>query len=350
MRSSFYAEDATLLLKDITGGIEPLDTITREKSIQKGTHYCEMLPVEYKPTDEYLCVYRDALVRNAEATARAVAVTAENIFLQKGKGVTLVSLARAGIPAGILIKRYLRQKYGIDVPHYAISIIRGRGIDRNALQHILSEHTPDSIQFVDGWTGKGAIVAELDGALKEFPQLNSGLAVLADPAGVASIYGTKEDFLIASCCLNATVCGLISRTVLRTDLIGESDFHGAVYYGELSGEDRTYEFINNVEAYFDFSGSVPSPSKPSYSGLKETLNIAEVFGISNLHLVKPGIGEATRVLLRRYPWKLLIKSGAVDSPDLKHLLRLASEKNVQVEEFPLKNYLACGLIRSLGEN
>ncbi|MET7778785.1 cysteine protease StiP domain-containing protein, partial [Streptomyces sp. NPDC005388] len=30
-----------------------------------------------------------------------------------------------------------------------------------------------------------------------------------------------------SACLNSTVSGLISRTVLRSDLVGEYDFHGA---------------------------------------------------------------------------------------------------------------------------
>ena len=45
------------------------------------------------------------------------------------------------------------------------------------------------------------------------------MAVLADPGYCTSIYGTREDFLIPSACLNATVSGLISRTVLNDTYI-----------------------------------------------------------------------------------------------------------------------------------
>ena len=37
-------------------------------------------------------------------------------------------------------------------------------------------------------------------------------------------------------------------------------------------------------------------------GIDEVRALAEVFGISELQLIKPGIGETTRVLLRRVPW------------------------------------------------
>lgn len=57
MRSSYKAEDVTLLLKDITGMVKPQSTQEREKQIQAGTHYCEMLPIEYIPSETYMQVY-----------------------------------------------------------------------------------------------------------------------------------------------------------------------------------------------------------------------------------------------------------------------------------------------------
>ena len=51
MRSSYSEEDVILLLKDITGLVEPQPAKVREKLIQSGKHYSEMLPVEYVPTD-----------------------------------------------------------------------------------------------------------------------------------------------------------------------------------------------------------------------------------------------------------------------------------------------------------
>lgn len=350
MFSSFRAEDVTLLLKDITGMVEPMDTESREREIQSGRHYSEMLPIEYEPSEAYLRAYEDAVSRYSAITAEAAAIAAEKIIAAKGKDCVLVSLARAGIPIGIIMKHYMKQRYGIDVAHYAISIIRGVGIDDNAMQYILARHSPDKIQFVDGWTGKGAIQRELDKAMRAYPGVSSGLAVLSDPAGVTEICGTREDFLIASSCLNATVSGLISRTFLRSGIIGEKDFHGASFYEKWRNDDMTYEFIHAIESKFPAKADYSVDEKKSGSdGMAEVKRIAEDFGIKDINLVKPGIGEATRVLLRRLPWKVLARSLA-DEARLGHLYQLAREKGVEVVEYPLENYLACGLIRTIADN
>ncbi len=350
MFSTYHAEDVTILLKDITGMVEPMGTRQREDLIQQGHHYSEMLPIEYEPTEKYLSAYYDAIKRYAKITARAVAAVSEKIYRQKGKEAVLVSLARAGTPIGILIKHYLRKRYDVDVPHYTISIIRGLGIDRKAMEFILARHQPESIQFVDGWTGKGAIQTELKKAMEDYTSVSAGLAVLSDPAYVAEKCGTHDDFLIASSCLNSTVSGLLSRTFLREDIIGPRDFHGAVFYKELADNDLTYQFIESVEEEFPVSAQLEeSGGEGLDSGLKEVERIAEEFGISNINLIKPGIGEATRVLLRRLPWKLLVHS-LRDEERLGHLYELAKEKGVEVVEYPLRNYLACGLIQSLADN
>ena len=72
MRSSYRDEDVTLLLKDITGMVQPQPTEEREKLIQAGKHYSEMLPVEYVPTEKYMQVYREALKNYAKPVALAV--------------------------------------------------------------------------------------------------------------------------------------------------------------------------------------------------------------------------------------------------------------------------------------
>ncbi len=350
MKSSYKNEDVIILLKDITGQVEPLDSSIRERFIQNGTHYSEMLPKEYPPSPEYLSAYKDALIRYKKITAKAVAVVSDKIYKSKNNVPVIVSLARAGTPIGILIKRFLEKKYDISVPHYTISIIRGRGIDKNAMNTILSLHSPEQIQFVDGWTGKGAITRQLEEAMKDFPNVDAGIAVLSDPACVAQHCGTHEDFLIASSCLNSTVSGLISRTFLRSDIISNEDFHGAMYYSEFENDDLTYEFIDTIEAEFDYSYTTTDVQAEEYSaGLEETKKIAEHFNISNINFVKPSIGEATRVLLRRVPWKILVHS-LNDDEHLGHIYRLASEKGVAIEEYPLKNYKACGIIRKIADS
>lgn len=348
MFSTYKPEDVTILLKNISGLVKPQPTEEREKLIQSGKHYSEMLPLEYEPSAAYLKTYYDALERFSKITADAVSNVSNWIFSEKGANIVLVSLARAGTPIGILIKHYLEKKYNCRVAHYTISIIRGIGIDQNAVNFILSRHNPDTVQFVDGWTGKGAIQKQLYGSMADFPALNAGLAVLSDPANVAVKFGTHEDFLIASSCLNATVSGLLSRTFLRTDIIGANDFHGAAFYQNLIGKDLTYQFIEKIESQFDFSATFKNVERPKNSGLDEVYKIANAFKISDINLIKPSIGEATRVLLRRVPEKILVHS-LNDEKNLGHLYQLAKEKCVEVIEYPLKNYKACGLIRALND-
>ncbi len=379
MRSSYKKEDVTMLLKDITGLVKPQPTEERERLIQSGRHYSEMLPVEYVPTQRYMEVYKEALRNFAQPTALAVGRVSDKIIQARGKEVVLVSLARAGIPIGILIKHFIWQKYRLEVPHYAISIIKGRGIDDNAMNYLLKQYQPRQLLFVDGWIGKGAILDELRQAVEAYEGVSPELAVAADPANVTALCGPHEDILIPSSCLNCTVSGLVSRTVLREDIIGPNDFHGAVYYGELADADLSYEFLDAIEQWFprDAQGKVQQSktehSKTAYSkaaqlpsdqlqtekqqasaatsgyGIDEVRTLAEVFGVSELQLIKPGIGETTRVLLRRVPWKVLIDARYRNNPELGHIVRLAEEKQVPIEFYPLRHYKCCGIIKKLAE-
>lgn len=348
MRTTYKKEDVELLLKDITGLVKPQSTQEREQLIQQGRHYCEMLPIEYSPSEAYMEAYETALKVFADSTSEAVGVLADKIMEEKGRSVVLVSLARAGTPVGILLKRYLRWKYGITVPHYSISIIRGRGIDQNAMRYLLCRYRPEDMLFVDGWIGKGAILSELRKAVADSPGVSPELAVLADPANVTKLCGTHEDILIPSSCLNCTVSGLVSRTFLRDDIIGETDFHGAVYYGELEAQDLSYAFISEIQSRFQKEYS-QKDTGDSGQGLDEVLRIGREFKIEDVNLIKPGIGETTRVLLRRVPWKVLVHEKYMGDKALEHILRLAKEKNVPVQTYPLKNYKACGIIKKLAD-
>lgn len=352
MRSSYNENDVTILLKDISGLVEPLATEEREKLIQSGKHYSQMLPREYVPSDKYLEIYEKTLATSAEAVANCVASLSNKLLKTYGKNLTLVSLARAGTPIGILLKRYMRRKFDINPEHYTISIIRDRGIDKNAIKYILNRHSPETLVFVDGWVGKGAILRELKPAIAEFEGVSSEIAVLADPAYVTSLCGTHEDILIPSACLNCTVCGLMSRTYLDDSVIMENDFHGAIYYSEFESEDRSNSFLSAIENHFDFH------SKPVFeqnnvdlnnSGIEETKKIAAAFSINDINLVKPGIGETTRVLLRRVPYKVLINPDFENAPELEHIYQLASEKGVPIENYEMQNYKCVGIIKKVSD-
>ena len=355
---SYAPEDVVFLLRDLSNIALELQNEKREQLIQSGTHYSEMLPVEFQPSAAYMELFYKALDAYGERIALAVGSVAQQIVKRQGvENLVLVSLARAGTPIGILIKRYIKLHYNIEVPHYTISILRGRGIDETATHYIFAQHPSARIQFIDGWTGKGAITQELQLACVQFnakneEQLDATLAVLADPGHCTSIYGTREDFLIPSACLNSTVSGLVSRTVLNLQFMKEHDFHGAKYYKELEEVDVSNLYIDRVSVYFEqvkkdvaHQMSERRLLPVTWQGLKSVQAIQEAFGISSIHFVKPGVGETTRVLLRRVPWKILINPQYAN--ELEHIYLLAKEKNVPIEEYPTMSYACCGLIKEV---
>ena len=356
--SSYAPEEVGWLLQDLSDVTLEAPTEEREEAIQSGgAHYAESLPVEYQPSEQYQQLFHTALDEAAGRLALAVGAVTELVLAERSPHPVLVSLARAGTPVGVLMRRWAQYRHGLELPHYAVSIVRGRGIDANALRYLAAHHDPADVVFVDGWTGKGAITRELTDAVREFEEsdgitgFDPEIAVLADPGSCVQTYGTREDFLIPSACLNSTVSGLISRTVLRSDLVGPHDFHGAKFYRELAGVDVSVDFLDAVAARFpEVSDAVTVLAKellaadrtPTWEGWAAVERISEEYGIHDVNLVKPGVGETTRVLLRRVPWKILARAGA--GADLDHVRLLAEQRGVPVEEVAELPYTCVGLI------
>lgn len=359
---SYPRDDVGWLLSDLSAVALEAPTEEREEAVQSGgRHYAESLPIEYVPSAAYSEAFEIALHANADAVAQAVGVVAQLIHDARGDHPVLVSLARAGTPVGILLRRWWKASYGIDLDHYAISIVRGRGIDTTALRWLSAHHDPAQVMFVDGWTGKGAIVRELTAALDAHAgatgeRFGNELAVLADPGGCVSIFGTREDFLIPSACLNSTVSGLVSRTVLNDRLMSSSAFHGAKFYRELAPADVSAVFLDAITARF--AAVAPAVAEhldrlrvldrtPTWAGWAAVEQICARYGIDDPTLVKPGIGESTRVLLRRVPWRVLVRASddpAQQDDALRHVLLLARDRGVPIEEVPGLPYRCVGLI------
>ncbi|MFT4086033.1 MAG: phosphoribosyltransferase [Gordonia sp. (in: high G+C Gram-positive bacteria)] len=355
---SYAGHEVTWLLKDLSDCSLEGDVAERERRIQAGlAHYAETLPVEFQPGAEYLELFDAALAASASRLALAVGTVAELILSERTEAPTLVSLARAGTPVGVLIARWIRRTRGWQPPHYAVSIVRDRGIDATALDYLAVRHDPASVVFVDGWTGKGAITRELTAALDEYAaaggaRFDDELAVLADPGSCTPMFGTRDDFLIASACLNSTVSGLVSRTVLNDELIGPGDFHGAKFYRDLAPFDVSNRFLDTVTAAFDdvadeavaqAAALRDADRAPTWAGWASVEQMQHRYGQSSINFVKPGIGETTRVLLRRVPWRILVREP--DLPDHQHLRLLAAERGVPVDVVPDLAYSCVGLIR-----
>ncbi|MEU7763517.1 phosphoribosyltransferase [Nocardia sp. NPDC049190] len=358
---SYAASEVSWLLKDLSDVDLEADVAERERKIQAGkAHYAESLPIEYQPDASYRRLFDAVLAAGAERLALAVATVSELVVAERGEDIVLVSLARAGTPIGILMRRWLRSRRpGLDVPHYAVSIVRDRGIDAVALDYLAEHHDPASVVFVDGWTGKGAITRELADALDAYhraggARFDGELAVLADPGHCVRTYGTRDDFLIPSACLNSTVSGLISRTVLNDTLIGPREFHGAKFYRELAGDDVSGPMLDAVSGGFDairdrvdaeVAAVRASDRTPTWAGWASVERVRARYGIASVNFVKPGVGETTRVLLRRVPWRVLVREA--DAPEHAHIRMLAAARGVPVEVVADLAYSCMGLIKDV---
>jgi hypothetical protein len=353
---SYAPGDVRFLLKPMT--LEDTPVHVKEALIQSGKkHYSQMLTHESLPPDDYLPLFYRAMSLNQDRLAEHLLRLAEGILATRPRGVTLVSLARAGTPVGVLLKHVLKRHFNTEAKHYSISILRDVGLDQNALRYILQRHAPESLVFVDGWTGKGVIARQLAASLEDFAisdgiTIPAELYVLADLSGWAAVAASSEDYLIPSCILNATISGLVSRSVYDPGTAAPADFHGCLYYEHFARHDLSSYFIETILGRVAMIASVSRHEAPAHN--REALRtqsrqflqwIAGHYGVTQPNYIKPGIGEATRVLLRREARLLLLRD--LDSEATRHLRWLAESKSIPITVFKDLPYRAAALIKEI---
>ena len=349
---SYLPSEVTLLLDIVSAdSVNDISPTQKEALIQSGQrHYSDMLTLEKPPSATHEALYNQALAAGKQRMANDVTSLAFSLhqlfhaFVSASQPLILVSLVRAGLPIGVLLQKALSDasaSYALVSQHYGVSIIRDRGLDPVALQYILQQHPHSPIVFVDGWTGKGAIYGELQRSLAQITDkrqqaqlFHQGegvipLVTLADPAGVAWLSASDDDWLMPASLLNSTVSGLISRTLYREPSDG---LHQAVYYDKLQPWDRSGEFIQTIDA---LRQQMPLPTPltgkllPTFATQSVIDDLAARFAISNRNRIKPTIAEATRAILRRDPECVLVNEMA-DGQDTALLRHLCEEKNIQV--------------------
>lgn len=348
---SYARDDVHVLLRPVC---QPAtDVREKEQLIQTNRkHYSEMIGHELAPDEVHRQLYVSTLARNGARMAADVQGLAQALDrLCIAGSLVLVSLVRAGLPLGVLLRRALLG-LGREAHHYGISIVRDRGIDQVALEAIIRAHGAENLIFVDGWTGKGAIAGELERSLAGDPRFpgRPRLVVLADPCGRAWMAASAEDWVIPSGLLGATVSGLLSRSIWPA----AGGLHGCLVYEDLEEHDVTRAFIEHIERERRGLGIVQAVL-PWSCAQREALQSAagavvsasfERYCIDNPNRVKPGIAEATRAVLRRVPERVLVRDRS--DRDVQLLLHLARSRGVTVEEAgaELGPYRALTLIRS----
>ena len=351
---SYLTSDVTVLLDIVDkDAVADVPVSQKEALIQSGQrHYSDMLTLEDAPSAMHEQLYIQALEQGTIKTATdiaSLAYTLQHVFqptVTNEHPLVLISLVRAGLPIGVLLQRALADTncaYSLPSVHYGVSIIRDRGLDSVALRMILDSYPNSSIVFVDGWTGKGAIYQELARSLEAFSEpshpnfaniFHQGAGViplltLADPAGVAWLAASIDDWLIPSGLLNSTVSGLISRS-LYTD--PQSGLHRSVFYDNLVAVDHSVAFVDHIDAARRVS-TKPSQYLPTYEHPRyQTANLidklAAEYNITNRNRIKPTIAEATRAILRRDPERILLASA--DHPDTILLRHLCAQRRIAI--------------------
>lgn len=356
LTGSYHIDDCEFLLQEVD--IKPLSVAEKEALLQKGgVHYSKMISTEAPPSQTYLDTFHTLLEVHADRLAAEIKLLAKQLFEAKGECITLVSLARAGTPIGVLILRALKQYYTQEVKHFSISIVRDRGIDTAALEHIKASGYPaKSLVFVDGWTAKGVINKELKTAIAQWNhnndyQIDDGLCVISDLSGDAQWIATTDDYAIPSGVLNSTVSGLLSRTLMLDNIEG---FHQCIMYRHLQEHDLSNWFINIVSERFNHVPTAINQITPEWREARQSIvtdyiqQVMRRYSVSDINKIKPGVAEATRVMLRRIPKLLLLRDS--QSHDVAHLNVLAREKNIIVIEDKNMPFSAMALIENIKNN
>ena len=318
--SGSYRSDDVRFMLQLTQ-VKTISIFEKEQQIRQGVHYGHLLSREEAPSQIYQDLFLQTLVRNASLVAQHLISLAHELKTQEK--TVLVSLARGGTPIGVLLKRTL-ELLDVQVTHYSVSIIRDYGLDLEALRFITQLHPKENFAFIDGWTGKGVINQTLKESVKAFnrqfkQRISDDLFVLCDPAGQADIAATHQDYLLPNAMLNATISGLISRTTLS-----ETGFHAVRQLQELETHDVTQFYIEEImkTVKSQFSQAILPVVHASTAIQIQCQEI--LLELSKKHqlpmnLVKPSIGEATRVLLRRQPKALILQQPSLDTAHLEVL-------------------------------
>jgi len=310
-------------------------------------HYSEILTKEMEIEEEYLSIFYNYHEINKTKICKHILTIAE--YLTKQKNIVLVSLARAGTPYGVILKRILTSIFQQPIEHYSISIIKDRGLDTLAINHIIQKHGKDvQLNFIDGWTGFGNIANELRRSMSEgFSEISFKFITISDIAGVADICGSREDYMIPSCLLNATISGLISRTLINID---RTNFHSVKYFSEKQDQDYSLWYIDQLEKEVHLIKKntliqdVFIKNRQYRNQYLQTIQeVISNYKLNESYTIKPGLGETIRCLIRRNPVFIIIKN-PYDS-QIKPILYLCKKKNIPISIMKTMEMKCIGVIK-----
>jgi hypothetical protein len=337
-----------------SGSYKPEDCIflLNQLPLPEGTNFPGW---EKEPDALYMALYHEALEQNAKRLAEDVAKLALSIAANKEELPVLLSLARAGTPYGALLVRALRL-LGRNSVHYGVSLIKGYGVDHQALDYVRKQHPEGTIHFIDGWTGKGGISRELRRSVRLYNEqqgtnISENLQVIADLAGTAGTAVSTDDYFIPSAPINAPMNGLISKTFGESEKTLPTGFHGTYLLEHLATVDYSNHFLNRISgllgaAFITCSPKLVSPQDQAKAHLtNETsmLRLKSMLNIDDEDLIKHGYCETARAMQRRPMQSLRLRNSK--SKANQALIALARVQEIAIIEDPHLHYECVGICR-----
>jgi hypothetical protein len=146
----------------------------------------------------------------------------------------------------------------------------------------------------------------------------------------------------------------VSRTILN-DSIRSGDFHGCLYYDELAAHDRSRWFIERWRAQVLGDRELLQADRPPLVALAQVRarnqrlvsELMQQHQVVDANFIKPGIGEATRSLLRRVPRLLVLRDA--NTASVRHLTWLAAQRSVPIHLDPALPLNAATILRKLAD-
>lgn len=323
---SYLPHQVTCLFAPFDGNL--LSVQEKEDCLQNGGYYGDILSKEERPKDQYIEIFDQLSATLSDKLAQPVLQLVEHFHTTRAadRPIVLLSLARAGTPIGVVVTELLRTRFNREVHHYSVSVLHKYGLDRYAMDHILSRHDKQDIVFLDGWVSQGRITRAVEESAPKWG-VSPILYCVSDPSGFQNAIATREDILLPSAVLNANVSGLLSRTVYNPD-----GFHLCETYNDFADIDRTQAFIKEMLRACE-SHTMIQPRNVTHSSQQRKIARAQIEEFCATHNtddsnIKVGVGEVSRSLLRRIPTLVVVDPSAVD--EAKHLFWLATQRNIEL--------------------
>lgn len=344
IETTLKEEDVTILLDGMDISVPDIKNHITEVEI-----YNENL-LRYMSVQRYIDMYNNITENEYIILVILVQALAERVLLERGEDIILISLNTTSIITGILLKRYIKIKYSIDLKHYMISNLYTRGIDRKALDTLVDTYGTLNLVFIDSYTKSRGMFAKFQKNIiklkaldTKYEYLTKDIYILSDPFNVTDMSVSKYDFFIPHACLGSLLTGMISDACI----IKYDRYYSGISYLKDKERDLTYNYINKVTEKFskhtnyDIEYQYLILNKTRHEGMSEQAIISEEFNIHDVTKIKAGINETVRTLLICKPKYVLISSFDFDN---QVILFLCEKLNIEPINYPLQLFRAVAIV------